>query len=736
MNRALCVTFVCVDLLLSGTLALAATPVTVFPNPIQFGTIPLNSASSPLAIFFSNSSSTAVTISGITISGTNSANFAFDSISCVGIISADQICEMYLTFTPSAMKSFTASLVIAETGVTTAITIPMEGFGGNPIPNITSVSPPAVYVNSPTTTITINGSGFLASSIASLDLYNSNIPLPTTFISSTQIKAQVPDTALSNQGQLSLFVTNPAPGGGTGFASLQVIGSEPSIGSTSPTSIVAGTASEPIVINGQNFMAGATVQWNGASIPATYVSSSQLQVQPTTAELASAGIVQLTVTNPSPGTISPFTIFDLTYPVTVTILDLPANDIVWDPFAQLIYASLPSSYGPNGNSIAVINPSTGTVTGFCFAGSEPTALALDSTSKFLYVGLNGDGSVQRLDLPGFTKDIVIGLGTNDGGTNLAEAIAVSPTNSDMIAVALSTENDCCSSLGPLEFFTNATKLTNSVNSPSIDQIIFASATTLYGYDPDTLSEITVSSTGGTLTQQWTGLVTGNTFQYSGGSIFGSGGAEFDPATGLLQGTFDVGSTCCGSSSIQILPDSAINRAFALGESPFFSSFGITSYNLSEFTPVAVASLAELGSEYSSPSTSNFIQWGTNGLAFILTNSCCGNPAAAQVVVVQSPTLLLTAGKAVNPKPVSHSSSPATVTHGSGNMLLTVRGSGFVPGSEVDWNDKPFSMKYVSENEMTVYVPKKALAAPGTAALVIKNPTPGGGESNALTVTIQ
>jgi hypothetical protein len=70
------------------------------------------------------------------------------------------------------------------------------------------------------------------------------------------------------------------------------------------------------------------------------------------------------------------------------------------------------------------------------------------------------------------------------------------------------------------------------------------------------------------------------------------------------------------------------------------------------------------------------------------------------------------------------------------MLLTVRGSGFVPGSEVDWNDKPFSMKYVSENEMTVYVPKKALAAPGTAALVIKNPTPGGGESNALTVTIQ
>jgi hypothetical protein len=42
---------------------------------------------------------------------------------------------------------------------------------------------------------------------------------------------------------------------------------------------------------------------------------------------------------------------------------------------------------------------------------------------------------------------------------------------------------------------------------------------------------------------------------------------------------------------------------------------------------------------------------------------------------------------------------------------------------------------VSENEMTVYVPKEAIAAPGAAAIVVKNPSPGGGKSNALTVTI-
>jgi trimeric autotransporter adhesin len=730
MNRMLRVTFVaCV--VLTGSLALAATPVTVYPNPIQFGTVPLSSTSSPFLIVLSNSSAGAVTVSGITISGTNSANFAIDGYACVGIISAGQECQMYLTFTPSAMTSYTASLVITEAGLTMAITIPLGGTGGNPIPNIASLSPPAIYLDSPTTTITINGSGFVASSVASLNTYpNINISLPTTFVSATQIKAQIPDTVLSNTGQISLYVTNPQPGGGTGSASLQVISPEPLISNTSPSSIVAGTASEAIIINGQNFMSGAKVQWNGTSIPTTYLSPTEVQIQPTTAELASAGIIQLTVTNPSPGTLSPLTTFNVTYPVNITVLDLPANDIVWDPFAQLIYASIPSSYGANGNSIAVINPSTAAVTGFYFAGSEPTELALDSTSKFLYVGLNGSGAIQRLELPGFTTDIKINLGSEGNSLNLADGIAVSPTNSHMIAVALAYS--CCPAAGPLEFFTDATKLANPVSSPEMNQVVFASGTTLYGYENDTLSEVTVSSTGGTLGQQWTGLVEGNTIQYSGGLVFGSSGQEFDPTTGLLEGTFDVGPTCC-NYSMQVLPDSAINRTFSLGQSPFLGTFGITSYNLTEFTPLAVASLAELSSSFGS--TSNFIQWGPNGLAFILNGGCCGN-TTSQVVLVQSPTLLLTAGKTVNPAPVSRSSNPATVTHGSGNILLTVRGSGFVPGSVVHWNNKPFSAKYVSENEMTVYVPKEDIAAPGAAAIVVKNPTPGGGKSNALTVTIR
>jgi hypothetical protein len=638
---------------------------------------------------------------------------------------------MFMTFTPGAMGSLSATLAITETGVTGTINIPLQGTGGNPIPNVTSVSPPTLYVNSSTTKITINGSGFLPSTLVYLQ--NSNTQLATTYVSATQITALVPDTALSNPGALGLDAVNPAPGGGATYFTLQIVSREPFISGVSPSSIVAGTASEPILVNGQNFSSGAKVLWNGASISTTYVSSSQLQAQPTTTQLATAGMIQLAVSNPSPGTLSATTTFNVTYPTTLTVLDLPANDLVWDPFSQLIYASLPSSYGVNGNSIAVINPTTGAVTGYYFAGSEPTKLAIDSASKYLYVGLNGNGSVQRLHLPGFAPDIDISLGNvTNGSAYLAGAIAASPANSHTIAVALS-QNACCGS-GPLEFFTDATKLANSVNSTQMNQLVFASGTTLYGYIPNTLSQVSVSSTGGTFVRQWNGLVTGNGFQYSGGLIFGGNGEEFNPATGSLVGTFDVGGSNCCSSTIQVLPNSAINRAFAIGVTPFFSNFGITSYNLTQFTPLAVVDLSQLSPGYTSLSASKFIQWGSSGLAFILNTGCCGNPAS-QIVLLQSPSLLLTATKTVAPVPVANYSSPASANHGSWNFVLTIKGSGFVPGSVVTWNGKPLFASYQSGSALRVYVPHSMIASQGTASIVVKNPAPGGGTSNALTFTI-
>lgn len=713
---------------LACSLAHAQTPLSVYPNPIQFGTVALNSPSSPIYVYLSNTTATVIDITGITISGTNSNDFSLTSNPCVGGIPGNSYCTTTMVFTPSAMGARSASLVININGVATPTSVPLSGTGGNPVPVVTSISPANLYVGSSTVTVTITGTGFISSSLAYVG--SSTVPVPTTYVSATQLKAHVTAEYLSQPTTYQLYVTNPPPAGGSSSINLQIVGLEAAINSAEPVSVVAGTNPGPIVLNGSNFMTGAKVQWNGTNVSTTYISSSQLQFQPTTAELATPSIVELTVTNPSPGTISAPIIFNVTSADTVTVLDLPANDLVWDPFAQVIYASLPSSYGVNGNSIAVINPSTGTVSAYHFAGSEPAKMALSATSNYLYVGLSGNGSVQRLDLPAFTTDIDINLSSNTA-INVADDLKVSPADAHTIAVAIGS-NSCCFQ-GPLEFFKDSTKLANSVSSYPISEILFPSGTTLFGYSNGDLSQVAVSSTGGTLTSEWSSIVQGVNVQYAGGLIYSSNGQAFNPATGLLLGTYDVGSSCC--TSMQLLPNSALNRVYALGITPFFASFGVTGYNLTQFTPVAVASLTELVPSFSSVTTSNLIQWGASGLAFTVQSGCCGS-ITTQVVLMQSPALLLTATRTASLPPVLKSLSPAFATHGNGNFIMIIKGSNFVPGSAVTWNRKSVFADYVSSAELRVYVPKALIASAGSAQVIVKNSAPGGGNSNSLAFAIK
>ena len=386
--------------LLVGSFALAASvPIVVYPNPAQFGTV-AEFSTGYLTVYVTNTSATSVIVTSVTISGTNSADFAFNGPNCVGTLAASQTCQMAILFTPSTIGSLSANLVVTVQGLTQHVNVPLQGTGGNPLPTITSLSPASAYVNSAAFTLTVNGTAFVPGAA----IYFANTALATTYISSSQLTAEVPASFLTGTGSDWVQVVNPG-GGYSGLVYFSVVALDPNLSNASPTSVVAGTLPTAIVLTGNNFMDGATVQWNGKPVPTTYMSSSQLQFTPTKGGLGSASIVQLSVSNPPPGGISAPINFDVTYSAKVTILDLSANSLVWDPYAQRIYATVPSSYGSNGNSIAVINPTTGKITGYNFAGSEPSALALSSDSLYLYAGLNGNGSVQRFVLPKFTPDI-------------------------------------------------------------------------------------------------------------------------------------------------------------------------------------------------------------------------------------------------------------------------------------------------------------------------------------------
>lgn len=75
----------------------------------------------------------------------------------------------------------------------------------------------------------------------------------------------------------------------------------PTAMSVSPSSVVAGSSEFTLTVNGGNFISSSVVNWNGSSRATTFVSASQLTAAIAAADVASAGLAQVTVFTPSPG---------------------------------------------------------------------------------------------------------------------------------------------------------------------------------------------------------------------------------------------------------------------------------------------------------------------------------------------------------------------------------------------------------------------------------------------------
>jgi hypothetical protein len=120
----------------------------------------------------------------------------------------------------------------------------------NPIPAISGISPAFTNAGGAVFTLTINGSGFIASST----VYWGASTLTTTYVSATQLTAQVPAADTATAGTISITVQTPAPGGGTSNAwqfevdSASSGSTAPTITSTTETVAAGSTASYPVTV--------------------------------------------------------------------------------------------------------------------------------------------------------------------------------------------------------------------------------------------------------------------------------------------------------------------------------------------------------------------------------------------------------------------------------------------------------------------------------------------------------
>jgi uncharacterized protein (TIGR03437 family) len=92
--------------------------------------------------------------------------------------------------------------------------------------------------------------------------------------------------------------------------------------------------------------------------------------------------------------------------------------------------------------------------------------------------------------------------------------------------------------------------------------------------------------------------------------------------------------------------------------------------------------------------------------------------------------------ASNPQPTITGLSPSSVAAGSGPLTLTISGSGFIALSAVTFNGALHATTFVSSGQLHITLAALDLAAVGSFAVVVSNPAPGGGSSNAVAFAVQ
>ena len=180
------------------------------------------------------------------------------------------------------------------------------------------------------------------------------------------------------------------------------------------------------------------------AVATTYSTATQLEATILGSDFTSAQQAAVSVFNPTPGggtsMAQQITILVAPGSGTVTKVSVVANSLAWDPVNQVIYLSLPSSDGANGNTVQILTASTGVLGNSASVGSEPNLLSVSENSKYLYVSLDGAASIQRMTLPGLGTDISIPLGSSSSSPYYAMDLQAAP-NADKTFAVVRGESD-------------------------------------------------------------------------------------------------------------------------------------------------------------------------------------------------------------------------------------------------------------------------------------------------------
>jgi len=305
-------------------------------------------------------------------------------------------------------------------------------------------------------------------------------------------------------------------------------------------------------------------------------------------------------------------------------VDLPTNDIVYDPVSDMLYASVPSSAGfPRGNSITPIDPHTGAIGTSVFAGSEPGQLALADDGSLLYVALGPTNRVGRFNVPTQTMGADFEMGPANYRVQDMEVV---PGHPEALAIARRHTSGSPYNQGAA-IFVDGEMLPTATGMASCDLITFSdSADVLYGHmsgiSPHTTLltldvDLNPADGGVRITKTTGGLVSGD-IQYDDGRVYTSRGHVVDPVNHSPLGSF-AGIPFGGRAFV---PDSANDKTF------FVYGGKINIFHQPTFLAMGEIDVPGFGGD-----GKQLVRFGTDGLAFntddtvyILRNAAVPEPS--------------------------------------------------------------------------------------------------------------
>jgi len=619
--------------------------------------------------------------------------------------------QLTATVSAARISSVGSALVNVTTTGAPASNVILFTIAAGPAPSISAsgLSPATAVAGGPSFSLVVNGSNFAATAQVLWNPGSSPQALPTVFLSSSQLAAQVPGSDIAVAGTAFVSVSNPGNVTSNGVIfpiSAPAAPPQPAISTMNPTSAPAGSASFPLIVSGANFDNTSVVQWNNGSgtvpLVTTFVNSSQLIATVGAAQVTNAGTILVSVKNGS-NVVTNVVSFVVNAPAAPTILTpaglLPASATAGSAGFQLLitgtnFVSGATVQWSNGSSTQSLQ--TTVVSSTQISATVPGSDLTGAGTIFISVqNPNNSGTSNIVTFPiSAAPQPTIALNNGLTPANVlvgssAFQLVVTGTNfvqgSQVIWTTGSTSNTLATT------FIAATQLSAIVDSSLILSAgpVFVSVQNPGNVSSNSVSFSVTTQPAPTISST-NGLSPSSVIAGSPAFVLTISGTNFANGAAVLWGV--------GSAQVQI-PATVLSATQVSAQ--------ITA-NL-----VAAAGTTLLAVQNPGGVTSNFAN-------FVVT------PAAQPV----PPTIANSGGL-----------SPASVTAGAAAFQLTVTGSNFDAISKVNWDPgtgtpQPLSTSFISATQLTAVVPASLVTTAGNAFVSVSNASgANAGTSNTVTFTV-